>query len=75
MKAENIPDSAIAKAQCDWIIHDATMVKNLISYDSDSMIAANKTRALTAIDTMMLSLNELKAYIEEQEKQFISSLK
>lgn len=69
MKATNIPDSAIAKAQCDWIVHNATMMKNLIRYDSAGMIAANKTRALSAIDTMMLSLNELKAYIEECGEQ------
>ena len=69
MKTTNIPDSAIAKAQCDWIVHNATMMKNLIRYDSAGMIAANKTRALSAIDTMMLSLNELKAYIEECGEQ------
>lgn len=67
MKATEITDTTVNKAQCDWIIEKAKELKALLSYNSESMIAANKVRALSNIDTMMNSLNELKAYIESVE--------
>lgn len=67
MKATQVKDITVNKAHCDWIIEKAKELKALISYESDSMIAAKKVRALSSIDTMMNSLNELKAYIESVE--------
>lgn len=67
MKATEIKNVTVNKAHCDWIIEKTKELKALISYESDSMIAANKVRALSSIDTMMDSLNELKAYITEVE--------
>lgn len=67
MKATEIKDVTVNKAHCDWIIEKAKELKALISYESESMIAANKVRALSSIDTMMDSLNELKAYVESVE--------
>lgn len=67
MKATETPDTTVNKAHCDWIIEKAKELKALLSYDSESMITANKVRALTSINTMTDSLNELKAYIESLE--------
>lgn len=67
MKATEIKNVTVNKAHCDWIIEKTKELKALISYESDSMIAANKVRSLSSIDTMMDSLNELKAYITEVE--------
>ena len=65
MKAAEISDLTVCKAHCDWVVKQATIVKALLNYNSEEMIAANKTRALSAIDTMMDSLRELKGNIEE----------
>lgn len=65
MKATEISDVAVFKAHCDWVVEQAKMVKALLNYNSEEMVAANKTRALSAIDTMMDSLRELKGYVEE----------
>lgn len=55
------------KFHCDWIIERAKELKALFAYNSDRMIVFNKVRALSAIDTAMDSLKELKAYIESVE--------
>lgn len=65
MKATNVPDIAICKTHCDWIVEQAKELKALLSYNSESMIVLNKVRVLSAIDTAMHSLRELQAYIEE----------
>lgn len=67
MKATRIDDFAANKAHCDWIINHARELKALLSYNSESMIVANKTRAMSGIDTMIDSLNELKCFIGELE--------
>ena len=66
MNATEITDFTVNKAHCDWIIDQAKELKALFSYESESMIRLNKVRALSCIDTMMDSLNELKAAIEPQ---------
>lgn len=65
IKATEISENTIQKAHCDWIIKQAKELKALLSYDSDKMIAANKTRAISGIETMKNSLSELKLYIED----------
>lgn len=57
-------ENDIAKKNCDWVIEQTKEVKALLSYDSASMIALNKTRALSAVETAMSSLRDLQAYIE-----------
>ena len=67
VKATEVSDGTIAKTHCDWVVEQAKELKALLAYDSDRMIVLNKTRALSAIDTAMSSLSELKAYIENVE--------
>lgn len=55
---------AIGKTHCDWVMEQAREVKALLSYDSVPMIALNKVRALSAIETAMSSLRELQAFVE-----------
>lgn len=57
-------ENDIAKRNCDWVIEQAKEVKALLSYNSASMIAANRVRALSTIETAMSSLRDLQAYIE-----------
>lgn len=64
IKATEIKENTIQKANCDWVISQAKELKALLAYDSDKMIVLNRTRALSAIDTAMSSLRELQAYIE-----------
>lgn len=64
MKATEINDITIMKTHCDWITEHAKELKALFDYKSEKMIIANQSRALTDIETMTDSLNELKAYIE-----------
>lgn len=59
-------ESDIAKANCKWIRFNIMKLESLISYESSTMIDANKSMALSAIGTMEDSLRELRAYIEEQ---------
>lgn len=67
MNATEIKDVTVNKAHCDWITAQAKELKALFAYNSDRMIALNKGRALSAIDTAVNSLMELKAYIESVE--------
>lgn len=53
----------VHKTHCDWIIEQAKELKALFSYNSDSMIELNKTRALADIEAIRNSLNELECYI------------
>lgn len=64
IKATEIKENAVNLAHCDWVVEQAKELKALLAYNSDTMIALNKVRALSAIDTAMDSLRELKAYIE-----------
>lgn len=57
-------ENDIGKKNCDWVIEQAREVKALLSYNSAPMIAANRVRALSAIETAMSSLRDLQAYIE-----------
>lgn len=52
---------------CSWIIERAKELKALLSYNDPKMVARNKTRALSGIDTMMEALEELKEYVSGQE--------
>ena len=61
-----ITERAINKTHCDWIIQQAEELKALFSYESDRMIDLNKTRALSAIDTAMDSLRELRLYLIDE---------
>lgn len=63
--AAEIQDNAVNMAHCDWIIDKAKELKALLAHGSESMLVANKTRALSGIDTMMDSLRELKLCIKE----------
>ena len=64
MKATNINDISIMKTHCDWITEQAKELKVLFAYKSENMVKMNKVRALSDIDTITESLNELKLYIE-----------
>lgn len=64
IKATEISEKAIHVAHCLWIIQQAKELKALLSYDSDSMINLNKSRALSALDTIQGSINELRLYIK-----------
>lgn len=64
MKATEIKENTVQKANCDWVIEETKMLKALLAYDSENMIVLNKVRALSAIDAAMSSLRELQAYIE-----------
>lgn len=63
-KPWSVKENDMGKKNCDWVIEQAREVKALLSYNSTSMIAMNKVRALSAIETAMSSLRDLKAYIE-----------
>lgn len=65
MRVENISETVIMKIHCDWIINKAAELKSLCR--SRERIEWNKSRALTAIESVENSLNELKAYIQEVE--------
>ena len=64
MKADKIDAFTTGMAHCDWIIMQAKEIKALLAYRSDSMVELNKVRALSAIDTSLASLHELKLFIE-----------
>lgn len=64
MKATDINDISIMKTHCDWITEQAKELKALFNYKSEKMIKLNKARALSNIDTIAESINELKLYIE-----------
>lgn len=66
IKAVDVTDFEINLTHCDNIKDNATELKALLSYKSPKMIKANKTRALACIDSVMCSLNELKAFIESE---------
>ena len=68
LKPKEINDLAICRSHCDWILSQATMLKALFYYDSRRMVVLNKTRAMSAIDTMQDSLNELRVAVEEMEE-------
>lgn len=57
-------DFKTAKNNCEWNIARARELRALFVFDSEPMVARNKVRALSAIDTMQTSLEELKQYIE-----------
>ena len=60
-------DIEAMKKQSDWVAEQALELKALFAYKSDKMIALNKNRALSDIDTMITALNEIKAYVEEMQ--------
>lgn len=62
---EDINDMDILRAHCDWVVEKSKELKALFGYKSQSMIRSNNIRALSAIDTMRDSLNELELYIQE----------
>lgn len=64
MKATEIDDITINKTHCDWIVKQAMELKALFSYNSESMVELNKSRALADIETMKNSLSELQLYVE-----------
>ena len=64
MTATDIKDILIMKTNCAWIIEQSKTLKALFSYGSEEMVKLNKSRALSTIDTITDSLNELKLYIE-----------
>lgn len=68
MRTKDIDDHIACKANCDWIVEQAKMLKALFYMDSDRIIVLNRTRAMSAIDTMQDSLNELLHHIEEMEE-------
>lgn len=63
MKSENIEEIRIVKNNCDWIIDRSKELKALLFYNPE-IIANNKTRALSSIETIRDSLLELEAYIK-----------
>lgn len=65
MKATEINEVVIQKTHCDYIVEQAKELKELFSYNSKSMIKANKTRALTDIEEIRNSLQKLEFYIKE----------
>ncbi len=65
MKATEINDFTICKTNADWILHQINELRALLSYKSENMIVLNKTRALSALDCIKNSAEEMKLYIEE----------
>lgn len=63
MKATEVNDVVIQKANCDWIVKQAEELKALFSYNSKSMVELNKIRALADIKAIKDSLEELELYI------------
>ena len=55
------------RSHCAWIIQQAKELNALLSYQSESMLEANKVRALSCISTMEGALKELRASIENAE--------
>ncbi len=68
MKATELTDNTINAAHCDWVIHQAKVLKLLLGHNSKQMIVLNRTRALASIETAINSLNELKLFIEEVDE-------
>jgi len=68
LKAKEVNDFVISRSHCDWILSQVTMLKALFYYDSRRMVVLNKTRAMSAIDTMQDSLNELRNTVAEMEE-------
>ena len=64
MKATEIDDIAIHKANCDWIVKQAMELKALFSHNSERMVELNKSRALSDVETIKNSLSELQLYVE-----------
>lgn len=51
-------------SNCEWVIQQAEELKALLSYDGNSILMLNHVRALSAIETAMTALTELKTSIE-----------
>lgn len=64
MKATEINDFTICKTNADWILHQINELRALLSYKSENMIVFNKTRALSALDCIKNSAEEMRLYIE-----------
>lgn len=64
MKATEINDLTICKTNADWILHQINELRALLSYKSENMIVLNKTRALSALDCIKNSAEEMRLYIE-----------
>ena len=64
MKATEINDFTICKTNADWILHQINELRALFSYKSENMIVLNKTRALSALDCIKNSAEEMRLYIE-----------
>lgn len=64
MKATEINDFTICKNNADWILQQINELRALLSYKSENMIVLNKTRALSALDCIKNSAEEMRLYIE-----------
>lgn len=64
MKATEINDFTICKTNADWILHQINELRALLSFKSENMIVLNKTRALSALDCIKNSAEEMRLYIE-----------
>lgn len=64
MKATEINDLTICKTNADWILHQINELRALLSYKSENMIVSNKTKALSALDCIKNSAEEMRLYIE-----------
>lgn len=64
MKAAEINDFTICKTNADWILQQINELRALLSYKSENMIVLNKTRALSALDCIKNSAEEMRLYIE-----------
>ena len=64
--SQNAEKFAAQKANCVWISEKAKELESLLSYDSTQMLAANKTRALSAAKTMLDALEELIRFIQAE---------
>lgn len=51
-------------SNCEWLLQQAEELNALFSYNSDAMIISNQVRALSAVETAITALHELKAGIE-----------
>lgn len=68
IKSIEVTDITIQKTHCDYIAERAAELKALISYNDGQILSNpyNKNRALSSVECMMKSLNELKGFIDEQ---------
>lgn len=58
-----------AQNNSNWVAARARELKALFLFESAPMVAKNKVRALSNIDTMKAALEELRQYVESLDEE------